>query len=76
MGHRLPSLKGKEIIKALKKSGFVERRITGSHCILKNPQTGKIIPVPLHGSKDIKRGTLFGIIELAGLSVQEFINLL
>lgn len=41
--NRLPSLKGKEVIKALKKVGFVERRITGSHVIMKNPATGKII---------------------------------
>lgn len=74
--HHLPSLKGKEVIKALKKIGFIERRITGSHSILKNPATGKIVPVPLHGSKDVKRGTLFGIIKQAGLKIEEFIALL
>ena len=72
----LPALKGKEVIRALKKIGFVERRITGSHSILKNANTRKIIPVPLHGSKDVKRGTLFGIIKQAGLKVEEFIALL
>lgn len=76
MGHKLPTLKGKEVIKVLKKAGFVERRTTGSHCILKNSQTGKIVPVPIHGSKDLKRGTLFGIVELSGLSIEEFVRLL
>lgn len=72
----MPGLKGKEVIKALKKVGFVERRTTGSHCILKNSSTGKIVVVPLHGSKDIKRGTLFGIIKQAELAAEEFVGLL
>lgn len=76
MNIKLPVLKGKEVIKALKKVGFIERRTTGSHCILKNSLTGNIVPVPLHGSKDIKRGTLFGIIKQAELSIEEFVGLL
>jgi predicted RNA binding protein YcfA (HicA-like mRNA interferase family) len=72
----LPSVKGKEVVKALKKVGFIERRSTGKHCVLKNPETGKIIPIPLHGSKDIKRGTLFSIIKHAGLSIEEFNSIL
>jgi len=74
MSH-LPSLKGKQVIKALNKTGFVERRTTGSHCVLRH-QNGKIVVVPLHGSKDIKRGTLFNIIKQAGLKVEEFVELL
>lgn len=76
MNQRLPSLKAKEVIKALKKAGFVERPSSGKHLVLKHPIFKKIIPIPIHGSKDLKRGTLFGIIEMAGLSVKEFIDLL
>jgi predicted RNA binding protein YcfA (HicA-like mRNA interferase family) len=76
MNRRIPSLKSKEIIKALKKNNFIERRNTGKHCVLKNPLTGKIIPIPIHGSKDVKRGTVFAIIKQAGLSIEEFLNLL
>ncbi|MBI5701634.1 type II toxin-antitoxin system HicA family toxin [Candidatus Saganbacteria bacterium] len=76
MNHKLPSLKGKEVVRALKKAGFVERRTTGSHCILKNPSSNKIVPVPIHGSKDIKRGTLFSIIKQADMTIEEFIDLL
>ena len=74
--NRLPALKGKEIIKALKKCGFVERRTTGSHSILKNKTNRRIVTIPVHGAKDIKRGTLFNIIKQAGLKVEEFIDLL
>lgn len=76
MPRRLPSIKGKELIKTLKKLGFVERRTTGSHVIMKNSETNKIIPIPMHGSKDIKRGTLFAIIKQTGISVEEFEKLL
>lgn len=73
MNHRLPSLKGKEVVKILVRFGFVEKRTTGSHVILKNATTGKIIVVPVHGNKDVKRGTLFAIIKEAGLTLEEFL---
>lgn len=76
MVDKIPSVRGKEAIKALIKAGFVERRTSGSHSILKNHRTGKIVVVPVHGGKDVKRGTLFAIIKQAGLTIDEFIKLL
>lgn len=76
MSDRLPSLKGREVVKALKRAGFLERHISGSHVILRHPSSGKIVPIPVHGGKDIKRGTLFGIIRQAGLTVESFKALL
>jgi predicted RNA binding protein YcfA (HicA-like mRNA interferase family) len=32
--------------------------------------------VPVHGNRDLPRGTLRDIIEQAGLTVEEFVNLL
>ena len=72
MSPHLPIIKGKEVVSILKRAGFVERRITGSHSILKNPNNGKMAIVPLHGAKTIKRGTLFSIIRQAGLTTAEF----
>jgi predicted RNA binding protein YcfA (HicA-like mRNA interferase family) len=46
-------------------------RSRGSHVILKSP-SGKIVPVPLHNELD--RGTLSGILEIAGISLDEFIE--
>jgi predicted RNA binding protein YcfA (HicA-like mRNA interferase family) len=34
------------------------------------------VTVPLHGSKDLKPGTLRSIIKQAGLSVEQFVDLL
>lgn len=76
MSERLPSLKGREIIKVLKKIGFIERHVSGSHAILRHPATKKIVVVPVHGGKDVKRGTLFSIIRQAGITVESFMDLL
>lgn len=73
MFSKLPALKAKEVVKGLKAIGFVEKRITGSHIIMKNPKNNKIVVIPTHGTKDIKRGTLFSIIKQAELSVEEFL---
>ena len=72
---RLPMVKPRELIRALKKIGFKEVRQTGSHLILLNPVAKKIIPVPMH-NKDIKRGLLISIIKHGDLTADEFVKLL
>ncbi len=72
---RLPTIKPRQLVKALKKAGFQEARQTGSHLILVNRASRKIIPVPIH-NKDIKRGLLVSIIKQAQLTIEEFIDLL
>jgi predicted RNA binding protein YcfA (HicA-like mRNA interferase family) len=71
---RLPVLKPQEVVKILKKTGFTEARTTGSHLILVNKESKKVIPIPIH-SKDIKRGLLMGIIKQTGLTLERFIKL-
>jgi len=71
---KLPSLKTKKVVRALEKAGFEIRRQTGSHITLKNKE-GKITTVPMHNTKDIKKGLLQAIIKQAGLSVDEFLKL-
>ena len=70
----MASFKPKEIIKILRKLGFVKKRQTGSHIIMFNPISKVTIPVPLH-LKDVKRGLLFGIIKQANSTEAEFIRL-
>lgn len=76
MSERLPAMKGRDVIKALKRAGFIERRTTGSHIILRHPITKKVATVPIHGGRDVKRGTLFSIIRQAGLTMESFKALL
>ena len=60
---------GTEAVRALKRLGFEFQRQTGSHVILRcGPRT---VVIPQH--KPIKPGTLKGLIEQAGLTVEEFV---
>lgn len=70
---KLPVLSGREVAKLLSKIGYNQVRTTGSHTIMRkdDPMRGKIvIPVPLH--KELAPGTLKSIIGQAGLSKEEF----
>jgi predicted RNA binding protein YcfA (HicA-like mRNA interferase family) len=73
MAGKLPMLKPKKVIKALERYGFYVHHTTGSHYILKKERLR--VTVPYH-NKDLKPGTLASIINQAGLTVEEFINLL
>jgi len=54
-------MKGKDVLKMLKKVGFKEVGREGSHVQLKFLGVGKKVTVPLHGAKTLKTGTLHGI---------------
>lgn len=67
---KLPHISGKQCIKALEKLGFQVVRQKGSHLILKKGATGCV--VPLH--KELKIGTLSGILKQAGVEIDQFLN--
>jgi len=50
--------------------GFEFARAKESHQIYINHQTGKRIVVPMH-AKDLKKGTLHGILKQAGIDPME-----
>lgn len=76
MSPKLPVVKPKKLIQALKRSGFVVRGQKGSHVFLSHLDTPeKLITVPLH-NKDLKKGTLKGILRQADMSVDSLIKLL
>lgn len=56
---------GKELIRQLKKTGWVLDRIHGSHHILVKEE--KTLSVPVHGSKDLPSGTLNKLLKEAEL---------
>lgn len=76
MSSHFPVVKPREIIRILKMKGFEEKKITGSHYIFRHAVTRQIIPVPVHGNKDLKKGTLRSILKMANLSVEELVVLL
>ncbi|MDB9306439.1 type II toxin-antitoxin system HicA family toxin [Nodularia spumigena] len=71
---KLPVISGLDCIKALETIGFIVIRQRGSHIILVRDQPKTTITVPDH--KELDRGTLRTIIRQAGLSVEEFVELL
>jgi len=72
---RLPALRPQQVLRALKKAGFYEDHRSGSHVILYKEGWPNPVSVPWH-NKDLKRGTLAEIIRQAGLTRQEFLDLL
>ena len=77
MTQRLPSLKAREVMRALERAGFVHVRSKGSHRIFQHrDDRRRRTIVSDHGGADIPRGTLRAIIEQADLTVDEFMDLL
>ncbi|NET70674.1 MAG: type II toxin-antitoxin system HicA family toxin [Sphaerospermopsis sp. SIO1G2] len=70
---RLPRISSREAIRALERLGFEEVRQTGSHVVMKRETAdGEIgCVVPLH--RELKVGTLSGILKQARVSAEEFI---
>ena len=72
---KIPIVSAIKVIKVLSKIGYEADHQTGSHIILRHREMPhKRLTVPNH--QEIARGTLKAIIEEAGLTVQEFTDLL
>jgi predicted RNA binding protein YcfA (HicA-like mRNA interferase family) len=66
---KLPVLSGSEVIRRLERLGFEQVRQRGSHVVCRRGDAGCV--VPLH--KELKTGTLAGILRQAGLTQDEFL---
>jgi len=76
MSSRLPAVKPSEVLRALRRGGFFVHHVSGSHYVLKHPGKPHLrVTVPYH-NRDLKRGTLASILEQAGLTSEEFVELL
>ncbi len=73
---KLPVLSAREIIKMLEKKGFVILRQKGSHISLYRKTGEKTLLVVVPNKKEIKIGTLIGILKQANLTREEFSDLL
>jgi predicted RNA binding protein YcfA (HicA-like mRNA interferase family) len=71
---KLPVLSARECIAALEKTGFEIVRQRGSHITLRREDPYARVTVPNH--KELKRGMLRSIIRQAGMTVDEFLDLL
>ena len=71
---RLANISGKEAAKAFQKAGWQVRGQVGSHLVLTKAGVRANLTVPQHS--ELAQGTLRGLIKIAGLTVDEFIELL
>jgi len=72
---KLPAVSGMEVVKALAKIGYEVDHQTGSHMILRQKETPyRRLTVPKHS--ELAKGTLRAVIRQAGLTVEEFVELL
>jgi predicted RNA binding protein YcfA (HicA-like mRNA interferase family) len=69
---KLPALSGAKTIRTLETLGFVVMRQSGSHVVLRRGNKGCV--VPMH--RELKTGTLAGILRQAEISAQEFMEAL
>ncbi|MBE3111051.1 MAG: type II toxin-antitoxin system HicA family toxin [Acidobacteria bacterium] len=73
---KLPSLTANEVIRRLRKAGFIfDRQAKGSHEIWLNPLTRRRTTIPNHPGTSIPKGTLKAILKAADLTVAEFSKL-
>ena len=65
---KFPGLSGAKIVRALEKLGFVVARQSGSHIVMKRGDQGCVVP----NHKEVKIGTVSGVLRQAGVSTEEF----
>jgi predicted RNA binding protein YcfA (HicA-like mRNA interferase family) len=70
----LPTISARQCIAALEKAGFYVIRQRGSHINLRRDNPFARVVVPNH--RELKKGMLRAIIRQAGLTVEEFLDLL
>lgn len=68
----LPHISGSQAIRALEKLGFTVARQKGSHIVMRRGSSGCVVP----NHKEIKVGTLSGILKQVGVSHEEFMSAL
>ncbi len=71
---QVPLLRPKDIIKVFEKLGWEVVRQRGSHIILTKEGSISTLSVPNHS--EVARGTLRGLIQKAGITIEHFIEVL
>lgn len=72
---RLPGVKPRDLICVLESLGFLQHRnMSGSHLVLKH-EDGRRTIVPVHGGKDIPKGTPLAILKDVNISKEDFLKI-
>ena len=65
------NLSPKFLIKLLEQNGFIFKRSKGSHHLYYNSEKNTTVTVPLHGNKDMAKGTFMAILKQAGIEIKK-----
>ncbi|MGH8307643.1 MAG: type II toxin-antitoxin system HicA family toxin [Gammaproteobacteria bacterium] len=68
----LPHVSGMEAVRALERLGFSVARQRGSHIVLRRGEIGCVVP----NHRELKIGTLSGVLKQARVTAEEFIEAL
>ena len=66
----------RRVIAALGRFGWEVRSGKGGHIHLVHPERPGVVPtVPFHSGRGVSPGTLRGLLRIAGITVEEFVEL-
>jgi predicted RNA binding protein YcfA (HicA-like mRNA interferase family) len=72
---KLTPLKSRQVIEKLRALGYEGPIAGGRHSRMVHRKTGKIIPIPIHGGKDVSVGLIRAIIRDLGITPDEWLEL-
>lgn len=71
---RLGNISGKEAVRAFQRAGWQKIGQIGSHLVMSKAQVRVNLSIPQH--RELASGTLRALIRNAGMTVEEFLDLL
>jgi predicted RNA binding protein YcfA (HicA-like mRNA interferase family) len=69
---KLTPIPAREVLRKLRRLGYEGPFGGGKHAVMRNPETGVKISVPIHAARDLPLGTPRAIVKAAGVSVEEW----
>lgn len=73
---KLPVVPARDVVRVAETLGFVFDRQKGSHAVYLRLSDKRRVVIPMHQGRDLKPGTLRGILDDMGVSVERFSELL
>ena len=73
---KLPVVTAREVIRIVERMGFEFDRQKGSHTVYIRTSDRRRVVIPVHKGRDLKPGTLHGILDDIGQSIEEFVAML
>ncbi|TVQ24346.1 MAG: type II toxin-antitoxin system HicA family toxin [Leptolyngbya sp. DLM2.Bin15] len=67
----MKAISGKMLCKIVERHGWKLRRVAGSHHIYFKEGADAILSIPVHGNRDLPKGTLKGIMKDAELTEED-----